>query len=111
MNLKTLVLFSILCHAAATTAWGQNSADHFHDAEGNTYHQLFLDFHVDRLIDIRYATDEQPVDGKLSADGYSVIIKNYTADKSVKLKVTTDAGAEKEITKSRCFIDPVFMEL
>lgn len=85
--------------------------DHFKDAEGNTYHQLFVDFHITEIIEMKYAVDESPVDGKLSFDGYSVVIKNYPGDTSVKLKIKIDDGSEQEITKSRCFIDPVLLEL
>jgi len=89
----------------------QKSTDIFHDENGNTYHQVFLDFHITEIIEIKYTIDESPVEGELSTDGYSVIIKNYPGDKSVKLIVKDDTGAQKEVVKSRCFIDPVILEL
>jgi hypothetical protein len=93
-------------------SYGQKvEPDHFHDSNGNTYHQLFLDFHATELMDVRYSSDDLRIEGNLSVDGYSVIIKNYAGDKSVKVKVKDDKDSEREVTKSRCFIDPVLLEL
>ncbi len=85
--------------------------DIFHDKDGNTYHQIFLDFKVKEILELKYATDSLPVDGKLSVDGYSIIIKNYPGDKSIKAKLIDEKGEEKEVSKSRCFIDPVILNL
>jgi hypothetical protein len=105
-----LLLFSVLWNVGP--AFAQKPAiDPFHDENGNTYHQLFVDFRITEIIDIKYTIDNAPVEGELSADGYSVIIKNYPGDRSVILKVKDDSGQEKEITKSRCFIDPVLLQL
>ena len=89
----------------------QAGSDHFHDAEGNTYHQLFVDFRITEIIEMKYHSDNTTVEGELSADGYSVIIKNYPGDQSVTLVVKDADGVRKEFTKSRCFIDPVLLEL
>ncbi len=86
-------------------------ADLFHDAEGNTYHQLFLEFPAKEILEMNYGDDTLPVDGELTGDGYSVIIKNYPGNKSVRLKVVDMNGQIKEVTKSRCFIDPVLLSL
>ncbi len=103
-----VVLFSV----CFTDSYAQSrSADLFHDAEGNSYHQLFVDFHIVEIIEMKYMVDDTPVDGEISTDGYSVIIKNYPGDRSVKLIIKDDAGAQKEVIKSRCFIDPVILEL
>jgi len=83
----------------------------FHDSEGNTYHQLFFDFKVKEILELKYTTDESPVDGKLSVDGFSIILKNYPGEKAVKVKLIDEKGETKEITKSRCFIDPVILQL
>ncbi len=103
-----VVLFSIL----GTTSYAQSkTTDLFHDAEGNSYHQLFVDFHISEIVDMKYTIDDTPVDGHLTTDGYSVIIKNYPGDRSVKLIILDDTGVQKEVIKSRCFIDPVILEL
>ena len=109
-RIVTLLIFFVLGGFRYAAAQKQSS-DIFHDENGNTYHQVFVDFHISEIIDIKYSIDSTPIEGELSTDGYSVIIKNYAGDKSVKLIVKDDTGAEKEVVKSRCFIDPVILEL
>lgn len=103
-----VVLFSLLGSVSNAQS---KTTDLFHDAEGNSYHQLFVDFHISEIVDMKYTIDDTPVDGHLATDGYSVIIKNYPGDRSVKLIILDDTGAQKEVIKSRCFIDPVILEL
>ncbi len=103
-----LLIFSVFAGSAKAQ---QQNHDIFHDTEGNSFHQLFLDFKAKTLLDIKFATDDSLIEGELSVDGYSVIIKNYPGNKSVKVKVLNEAGEEKEVTKSKCFIDPVILQL
>lgn len=91
----------------------QQSVDYFHDDAGNTYHQLYLDFHADEILDIHYQyndTDKE-IEGELSVDGYSIIIKNYLGTSSVYVKLKTSDGDIKEVTRSKCHIDPVMLVL
>lgn len=112
MNIKNISFTIILFFGFTLIAHAQQKAhDIFHDADGNSYHQLFLDFKAKSLLEIKYTTDDTPVKGELSVDGYSVLIKNYPGDKAVKVKVLNEAGEEKEVTKSKCFIDPVILNL
>ena len=112
MKTRTILLLFALTVAGVNFSMAQQTtSDHFHDAEGNTYHQLFVDFRIAEIIEMKYSSDSAPVEGELSADGYSVIIKNYPGDKSVTLIVKDATGLRKEFTKSRCFIDPVLLEL
>jgi len=112
MTPRFILLIHILFFGTTGFSDAQKIAsDPFRDADGNTYHQLFVDFHITELIDIKYTVDDLPVEGKLSADGYSVLIKNYPGERSVKLLIKDDAGLEKEVIKSRCFIDPVLIEI
>ncbi|HNP49730.1 MAG TPA: hypothetical protein PKL85_12880 [Bacteroidia bacterium] len=50
-----------------------------------------------------------PIQGKLSEDKKSVILKNYEQGNRVRIKVVYDDGTEEEILKSPCFIDPVVL--
>jgi hypothetical protein len=104
-----IVFFFML--AGHTGLFAQQVRDPFHDSEGNSYHQLFLDFRATEIIELKYATDGTDVQGTLSVDGYSVVIKNYPGDCSVKVKARDEAGLERETTRSKCFIDPVLLEL
>jgi hypothetical protein len=89
----------------------QSVRDPFHDADGNTFHQLFLDFRATQLIEMQYATDSSCAEGTLSPDGFSVVIRNYPGNRSVRVKVLDEQGKEREVTRSKCFIDPVLLEL
>ena len=112
MKTRSIVFTFLLMVAGYNFSKAQEvTQDHFHDAEGNTYHQLFVDFKIAEIVEMKYNSDNVAVDGELSADGYSVIIKNYPGDKSITLIVKDATGATKEFTKSRCFIDPVLLEL
>ncbi len=112
MKTKTLILiFSLFIAGTGFSLAQEVVSDHFHDQDGNTYHQLFVDFKISEIVEMKYSSDNVPVDGELSADGYSVIIKNYPGDRSVTLVVKDVAGTRKEFTKSKCFIDPVLLEL
>lgn len=48
-----------------------------------------------------------PIQGKLSEDRKSIIMKNYEQGNRVHIKVVYDDGTEDDFTKSPCFIDPV----
>ena len=105
------ILFFFLMVAMGSVRAQTPVTDPFHDADGNTWHRVFLDFKAVSITEIKYNGDETEIAAELSTDGYSVIIKNYPGDKSVRMKVVDENGTEKEITKGRCFIDPVLIQL
>lgn len=99
-------LFLMPCFGQST------NPDPYVDQEGNKWHQLYLDFRATELIEMKFAPDSTSnIDGQLSPDGYSIIIKNYPGNRSVKVKVRDEMGQERELIKSRCFIDPVLLHL
>ncbi len=109
--IRFIAILLVSSCAFAGSLRAQQCKDLFHDAEGNTYHQLFLDFKATEIIDLKYTPDGTSAIGTLSVDGYSVVIKNYPGDCSVKVKARDESGQEREVTRSRCFIDPVLLEL
>jgi len=114
MFIRSLFILVILHFSCSQIiAQEQNVVDYFHDEHGNTYHQLYLDDKVTDLIEIKYYNDEQDIeiDGEISADGYSLIIKNYQIPKTVSVKVLLENGEIKEILRSKCHIDPVILVL
>jgi len=112
MKAVPYLLFSVFFSLGTLSSFAQSvPKDGFHDADGNTYHQLFLDFQVKEILELNYGADTQPVQGELSSDGFSVIIKNYPGNQSVKLKVKDLSGEMHEIVKSKCYIDPVLLHL
>ncbi len=48
-----------------------------------------------------------PIQGKLSEDRKSIIMKDYESGSKVHVKVLYEDGSEEEFTKSPCYIDPV----
>jgi hypothetical protein len=50
-----------------------------------------------------------PVQGKLSEDKKSIIIKNYDTGSKVRVKVEYEDGTVEEFVKSPCYIDPVIV--
>jgi hypothetical protein len=109
-RLISLAAGCILFITGLVRAQQPGTGDLFHDAQGNTYHQVFFDFPIKELLEMSY-TDGVPVDGELSPDGYSLIIKNYPGNKSVRVRFLNETGQQESITKSRCFIDPVLLTL
>lgn len=108
---KIGILIYFLIIALGSVKAQSQVSDPFHDADGNTWHRVFLDFKATDLTEINYSGEQIVIDAELSTDGFSVIIKNYPGDKSVRMKVVDENGAIKEITKGRCFIDPVLIQL
>ena len=54
-----------------------------------------------------YERNFLPIQGKLSEDRKSIIMKNYEDGNKVRVKVIYEDGTEEEFTKSPCYIDPV----
>jgi len=110
--MKTLAIASALVVAPLfLSAQEQKVADYFHDEEGNTYHQLYLDEQAKELLEFEFMNHDglKKPEVELSVDGYSVIIKNYPGNVSVILIVRLMNGELKEVVRSKCHIDPVVL--
>ncbi|MFI5218629.1 MAG: hypothetical protein ACHQNT_03995 [Bacteroidia bacterium] len=70
-------------------------------------HQFYLTEPAIKIMEIQYDKDCTPVKGKLSDDGKTIFIKDYSEHSRVYLKFLKADGKVEEITKSPCFIDPV----
>jgi hypothetical protein len=55
---------------------------------------------------LMYEKSYLPIQGKLSDDKKSIIIKNYESGSKVHVKVEYEDGTSDEFVKSPCFIDP-----
>ena len=55
---------------------------------------------------LMYEKNFTPVQGKLSDDKKSIIIKNYESGSKVRVKVEYEDGTVDEFVKSPCYIDP-----
>jgi len=85
--------------------------DIFHDAEGNTWHKMYLDTKATKIISIEYLNSSDPVDGILDPSGDAILIKNYPGDRAIKVIYLECTGSEHETSKGKCFIDPLLLAL
>jgi hypothetical protein len=69
--------------------------------------QIFLSQPAKEIRLLMYEKDFTPIQGKLSDDKKSIIIKNYRSGSKVHVKVEYEDGTIDEFVKSPCFIDPV----
>lgn len=69
--------------------------------------QIFLSQPAKNIRLLMYEKDFTPIQGKLSEDKKSIIIKNYRTGSKVRVKVEYEDGTIDEFIKSPCFIDPV----
>ena len=72
-------------------------------------YQIFLKHPAKQIKLIMYEKNFLPIQGKLSEDKKSVIMKDYQTGNKVRLKVVYEDGTEEEIIKSPCYIDPVVL--
>lgn len=56
---------------------------------------------------LMYEKDFTPIQGIISEDKKSIIIKNYKSGSKVHVKVEYEDGSIDDFVKSPCFIDPV----
>ena len=56
---------------------------------------------------LMYEKNFVPIQGKLSEDKKSIIIKNYERGSKVHVKVEYEDGSTEEFVRSPCYIDPV----
>ena len=70
-------------------------------------HQFYLTEPAIKILEIQYDKDCIPVNGRLSEDGKTVLIKDYAEHSRIYVKILKADGKVEEISKSPCFIDPV----
>ena len=58
---------------------------------------------------LMYEKNFLPMQGKLSEDRKSIIMKDYEQGTKVHVKVVYDDGTVDEFVKSPCYIDPVVL--
>lgn len=72
-------------------------------------YQIFLSQPAKEIKYLMYEKDFLPIQGVLSEDRKSVIMKEYKTGTKVRVKVEYEDGTVEEIIKSPCFIDPVIL--
>ena len=89
----------------ALSAMSQNVKDQKQDF------QIYLTKPAKAIRLLMYEKNFIPIQGKLSDDRKSIIIKNYESGSKVHVKVEYDDGTTEEFVRSPCFIDPVIVSL
>ena len=97
--LLTLLSISVSAFALSDTTQTEKSQDY----------QIYLRQPAKQIKLIMYEKDFLPIQGKLSEDRKSVIIKDYQHGNKVHVKVVYDDGTEEEFVRSPCYIDPVIL--
>lgn len=70
-------------------------------------YQFYLEEPAIEIMDLRHKHDCSPVNGRLSDDGRVIFMKGYSKGSHVYFKYMKADGTVVELTRSRCFIDPV----
>ncbi len=73
----------------------------------NRDYQIYLKQPAKSIKLLMYEKDFTPIQGIISEDKKSVIIKNYKKGSKVHVKVEYEDGTVEEFVKSPCYIDPV----
>jgi hypothetical protein len=96
-----LITLMLLCVLFA------NAQSDFIKPVNKTDYQIFLKQPAKEIKLLMYEKNFTPIQGILSEDRKSIIMKNYELGSKVHVKVLYDDGSEEEFTKSPCYIDPV----
>src|SRR4051812_27147527 len=97
----SLIAFMLLCVIAA------NAQSDYIKPVNKTDYQIFLKQPAKEIKLLMYEKNFTPIQGILSEDRKSIIMKNYELGSKVHVKVLYEDGSEEEFTKSPCYIDPV----
>ena len=93
-------IFILLCN---TSIVAQEKSDKIQKQD----FQIYLKHPAKAIRLLMYEKNFVPIQGKLSEDKKSIIIKNYEAGSKVHVKVEYEDGSIDEFVKSPCYIDPV----
>lgn len=74
---------------------------------GNHDYQIHLKQPAKSIRLLMYEKNFVPIQGKLSEDKKSIIIKDYENGSKVHVKIEYEDGTIEEFVRSPCFIDPV----
>jgi hypothetical protein len=101
-KLLLLLLFTLHCSLFTASAQSDNAKPSV-----KKDYQIYLKQPAKEIKLIWYEKDFRPIQGKLSDDKKSIIIKDYEKGERVRVKVIYEDGTEEDFIKSPCYIDPV----
>jgi hypothetical protein len=101
-----LILFFLLALSSSVFAGGDTTQTRIQPQSEPDF-QIHLPHPAKSIKFIMYEKDFTPIQGRISEDKKSVIIRNYLKGSKVRLKVEYEDGTSEEILRSPCYIDPV----
>ena len=102
--LKLMLVFLFLSVSVALSAAVDST-----QVEKKSDYQIFLKQPAREIKLLMYEKNFLPIQGKLSEDKKSVIMKEYQTGNQVRVKVLYEDGTVDEFVKSPCYIDPVIL--
>ena len=99
---RLLFFFSFLLGSAGAFAQSDSSR-----SEPKPDFQIYLKQPAREIKLLMYEKNFLPIQGKLSEDRKSIIMKSYEPGARVHVKVVYEDGTVEDFVKSPCFIDPV----
>ena len=100
--LKPLLLFAFL--GVSAVSYGATDST---QTDNKQDFQIHLKSPAKTIRLLMYEKNFVPIQGTLSEDKKSIIIKNYEPGSKVHVKVEYEDGSVEEFVRSPCFIDPV----
>lgn len=100
--MRLVIVIAMLLCFTAVSAQSENKKP-----VNKTDFQIFLKQPAKKIKLLMYEKDFIPIQGTLSEDKKSIIMKDYDQNSKVHVKVLYEDGSEEEFTKSPCYIDPV----
>ncbi len=81
--------------------------DGFQDTQ--EWYQIHFDKPIEKIEEIFYDKEKTPIEGEISRDRKTVILKNYSKKARIKVRLIFEGtgGIVESVSKSSCFIDPV----
>jgi hypothetical protein len=92
-----MLFASVICKAQTSNTDGNPKWDY----------QIYLKQPAKEIEELYYSDRHEQINGKLSQDGKTIIVKDYEKKNPVHVKVLYQDGTIDEFIRSSCYIDPV----
>src|SRR5579862_8499656 len=103
--LRSLLILFFVCVAGAACFAQTDSVAPFPKSD----YQIYLKQPAKEIRQLLYEKDCTPINGSLSDNKKSILMKDYEQGSKVHVVVIYEDGTEDEFVRSPCFIDPVLM--
>jgi hypothetical protein len=107
-HIFTFLLFGLLTFPSLSSFAQTNSTDTT-DYLPRWDYQIYLKQPAKEIDQLLYEKDCTPINGSLSDNKKSIIMKDYERGNKVHVVIIYDDGSRDEFVRSPCFIDPVIL--